>query len=373
MLAGGTLTLDASASSNGIHFEGGAASYTITGSGQADIFDGGADFSFLDSIDGGAGNDTLALNGDYNLGFAPSTITSIETITLAAGHDYTLSTADENVASGETLTVDGSALGAGDTFNFSGFGETDGSFHIVSHAGSGLLVGGDGDDTFDLGAGAFNPNVLVNGGAGFDTMILDGVYAPGTNVGPLGADSIEMVKLAAGHSYDLTESGPFLVQAVDASSLGTGDHLTFDSAGTFNGITIFSGAGSDQFSVSPFATNTFVYSGLPLSGDTRDTITDFNNSGTDVVVFHTVSAVQSHFGGTLNNASFDSDLASDLPAGLLPAGDAMVFTPDSGDLALDTFLIVDGNGVAGYQAGSDLVIELGFGFSGSLTPANFAG
>jgi hypothetical protein len=165
------------------------------------------------------------------------------------------------------------------------------------------------------------------------------------------------------------------VQAIDASSLGTGDHLTFDSEGTSNGITIFSGAGSDQFSVSPFATNTFVYSGLPLSSDTRDTITDFDSSGTDVIVFHAVSAVQSISGGTLNNSSFDFDLANDLPAFGFPAGEAVVFTPFSGDLQFDTFLIVDGNGVAGYQAGFDLVIELGigFGFSSSLTPANFAG
>ena len=38
--------------------------------------------------------------------------------------------------------------------------------------------------------------------------------------------------------------------------------------------------------------------------------------------------------------------------------DAIVFDPDSGDFAGKTFLVVDANGVAGYQAGQDLVFEL---------------
>jgi hypothetical protein len=40
-----------------------------------------------------------------------------------------------------------------------------------------------------------------------------------------------------------------------------------------------------------------------------------------------------------------------------------VFTPDSGDLKGDVFLIIDANGTAGYQAGADFVIHL----SGALS------
>ena len=36
----------------------------------------------------------------------------------------------------------------------------------------------------------------------------------------------------------------------------------------------------------------------------------------------------------------------------------MLFQADGGDLAGLTFLVVDANGVAGYQAGSDYVIQL---------------
>jgi hypothetical protein len=44
--------------------------------------------------------------------------------------------------------------------------------------------------------------------------------------------------------------------------------------------------------------------------------------------------------------------------GQLGIDHAVLFTPDSGDLAGDTFLIVELNGTAGYQASQDLVIKL---------------
>ena len=50
----------------------------------------------------------------------------------------------------------------------------------------------------------------------------------------------------------------------------------------------------------------------------------------------------------------------------------MLFTPGSGDETGQLFLIVDGNGVAGYQAGFDLVIELsGAASIGSISTADF--
>ena len=36
----------------------------------------------------------------------------------------------------------------------------------------------------------------------------------------------------------------------------------------------------------------------------------------------------------------------------------MIFTPTSGTLAGNTFLVIDANGVAGYQPGADFVIQL---------------
>ncbi len=61
-------------------------------------------------------------------------------------------------------------------------------------------------------------------------------------------------------------------------------------------------------------------------------------------------------GGALNSGQFDSDLAAAIGSGQLQSDHAVLFTPDSGDYVGETFLIVDANGIAGYQAGQDLVI-----------------
>ena len=83
----------------------------------------------------------------------------------------------------------------------------------------------------------------------------------------------------------------------------------------------------------------------------------------------TVSAVDAAVTtGALSTATFDSDLAAAVGASQLGAGHAVVFTPNSGTLSGDHFLIVDANGVAGYQAGQDYVIEFG---TGSATDVRF--
>ena len=62
--------------------------------------------------------------------------------------------------------------------------------------------------------------------------------------------------------------------------------------------------------------------------------------------------------GALNaGASFDTDLSTTM-TGQLGANGAVVFTADSGTLSGVTFVVVDGNGVAGYQAGLDYVIRV---------------
>ncbi|HEY5239154.1 MAG TPA: bluetail domain-containing putative surface protein, partial [Rhizomicrobium sp.] len=62
--------------------------------------------------------------------------------------------------------------------------------------------------------------------------------------------------------------------------------------------------------------------------------------------------------GALSTASFDTDLAAAVDAAHLGKHHAVLYTPDSGDLAGKTFLVIDANGVKGYQAGSDFVIQL---------------
>jgi hypothetical protein len=56
----------------------------------------------------------------------------------------------------------------------------------------------------------------------------------------------------------------------------------------------------------------------------------------------------------------------------LHAGDAVLFTASAGSLAGHTFLVVDANGIAGYQAESDAVVQLQNGVNlSSLSTSNF--
>jgi serralysin len=106
--------------------------------------------------------------------------------------------------------------------------------------------------------------------------------------------------------------------------------------------------------------DTFAYSGVADStGVGRDHIADFDASSDFIDLPFVVSAVAAPVTtGALNEGSFSADLVSAVGAGHLPQNDVVIFTPDDGDLAGHTFLVVDGNGTAGYQAGVDMVIQI---------------
>jgi len=145
---------------------GGAGNDTLAGSGGNDLFDIGANLNTLDKIDGGAGSDTLSFDGDYTAGvvFGATTVVNVETFAFAAGNDYKLTlNAATNAA---TLTVDGSALGAGDTLTVDASQEPTSGFNFIGGAGADKFVGGGGADTFVGGAGADT----FTGGAGLDTV-----------------------------------------------------------------------------------------------------------------------------------------------------------------------------------------------------------
>ena len=70
-----------------------------------------------------------------------------------------------------------------------------------------------------------------------------------------------------------------------------------------------------------------------------------------------MTGIDATVAGHLSKGSFISDLA-DAVDGHLGKHHAVLFTPDSGNLSGKTFLVVDLNGVAGYQANADLVVQL---------------
>jgi hypothetical protein len=217
------------------------------------------------------------------------------------------------------------------------------------------------------------------GGGDHDTLLLAGPF-DGTATLPLGLSGLEDVILQGGTNYDLSaldshvDAGARLV--IDARDLGPGDAVRFDAAGERDGAFLFfgghgddtfiGGAGADRMFGGAGAdtlrggggADTFGYQAASESSSLDyDSLLDFNPSEDRIDLPATVSGFSAAVtSGSLSAATFDADLTA-VFAGL-GAGSAGVFAPTAGDLAGTLFLVVDGNGQAGYQPGEDFVFAL---------------
>jgi hypothetical protein len=95
------------------------------------------------------------------------------------------------------------------------------------------------------------------------------------------------------------------------------------------------------------------------TGRDCDTISRFNGNADRFELPVAVSGIDPLItSGALGDASFDQDLAIAADALHLLAHHAVLFTSDAGAHSGQTFLIVDANGAAGYQANVDYVFRL---------------
>jgi len=379
---------------------------TVHGGGGGDFFDFSLPtFTAADSIDGGSGDDVLALEGDYSAGvvFGATTVTSVEHFSLYAGFNYNLTTNDATVAAGANLQVDGSLLGAGNSLTFNGAAETDGTFSITGGAGNDVITGGNhgdtidfskgGNDTFTGGAGADTIDMgaaltgadRINGGAGTDTLVLDGDYSAQVALQADTLIKIEHVNFAAGHSYNFTLAAPTESPTqghvtFDASALGSGNALTLDASAMWNGtIHLTAGAGND------------VIHGTNLSSFTGDQDSiDFSEGGNDTFVGGDTTASIA-FGATLTAA--DRVTGGDGGAHVVLNGDysgaraltLAAATLQNADLALDgafnyditlstTGFYVEDDVTAGHTARVDATAATSAAsFSGGVTGDTFIG
>jgi Ca2+-binding RTX toxin-like protein len=203
------------------------------------------------------------------------------------------------------------------------------------------VVGGDGDDevfaiefaaigTFEAnlagGNDTFHGNFLrdqVEGGDGNDDI--DGSFGNDTLYGGDGKD-----KLFGGVGND---------------------HV----ADVLNG-----GAGADRLDGGVGA-DTLVYRRAGDStGKQFDTVVGFDADAMDVFdVKPEITGIDAKVnGGTLSKATFNDDLEAAIGDGQLGADHAVLFKVTAGDYVGKTFLIVNANGEAGYQANKDLVVLL---------------
>jgi len=246
--------------------------------------------------------------------------------------------------------------------------------NVFVDAGSVSLTGSSRNDSFSI-TGRFDSNDRVSGGLGRDTFSLTGDHSGGLIITSAMMKGIETLQLGSGYSYDLTTTDAVVATgatlAVDGSMLSAGDVLRFNGAQeTDAAFRITGGLGADDLTGGALA-DVFVYRDLTHSTSVHyDVLHQFDFDTDKLDIIRKVKAIDGAITtGTLDAGSFDALLSAAL-AGHLGKHHAIQFTPDAGTLAGHTFLIVDSNGVAGYQAGADLVIETA-NATGSLTTTTF--
>jgi hypothetical protein len=215
--------------------------------------------------------------------------------------------------------------------------------------------------------------------AEFDTMELSGDFSQGLSLSDLPFD-VEQVAVLAGSDYVLSSDDDYVGAGesltVDGSALGEGNHIDFDGGaetdGRFSlwggdsndrltggaGDDVISGGGGADVLTGGGGADLFIYRDPGDStGTDYDTLADFDAAADRINLPGDVSGFAAPVeSGALSLATFNADLAAAL--GSLGASQAAWFAPDSGELAGQIFLVVDGNGKAGYQEGEDYVFAV---------------
>lgn len=119
----------------------------------------------------------------------------------------------------------------------------------ISQGGNDTVTALGGNDVITVGA-ALTSADKIDGGTGSDTVQLDGDYSASVTFSATTMVNVEMLALAAGHSYKLITNDATVASGqtltVDGSALGAGDVLTFNgSAETDGRFVVNGGAGND--------------------------------------------------------------------------------------------------------------------------------
>ena len=383
------------------------------------------------TVDGGPGIDTVDIDIFQSNGASPhialgaNSMKNVEAIFISTNRDVSLRMDDANVAAGKTLVVTTFVNDGAVGFDFDGSRETNGHFDVSggglddvltggalsdtfhlnplqAAGGSDAVYGEGGDDTIYVGDTLDNSDT-IDGGAGNDTLDLSGDPAGSDNFVPDVIHSIETIILEAGSNYYLPFDGAAIdagaTMTVDASALtaansadvrvenslghlhaigGRGDDILIGGSTSDN---LVGGAGSDTL-VGRLGADRMegdggedyynLYQPDNSTGPNYDTFVTFDADDDHIVTRNAVDAIDTAVNtGTLQQASFNADLVAAIGAAQLGVHHAVLFRPTTG-LTGHTFLIIDDNGVAGYQADADFVIDItGAAHLGHLSSDNF--
>jgi Ca2+-binding RTX toxin-like protein len=251
------------------------------GGGSDYIFFGGS-LNNADTVNGGAGYDTLGLLGGYSLTFEADDLFSIEKIGVyssgnaAAPYNYALNMHDSNLAAGVTMSIVALSLLAGEALVFNGAAELDGSFKILAGRGGDIASGGARDDYLSGGDGSdalygLGGSDFLIGGAGSDTLNGGGgidLYFYMDVADSTAADFDHITNFKAGGDSERID-----LKAVDANSLAGGNQA-FAFIGT---NAAFSGT-AGELRVANVGSNWFVQG--DVNGDAiADLVIQIDNGG----------------------------------------------------------------------------------------------
>jgi hypothetical protein len=387
----------------------------VNGGGAGDVFWFGAALNADDRINGGDGADTLVIEGAYvgTQVMQANTFRNVENITFLGAFDYNFMFDDANVAAGQLMTVTvGLPTGHRAILDFSD--ETDGGYLVfgsdgadqifggqdddIIHAGLNFdevtlgaghdtVYGGDGGDTISVGT-RLESQDHIEGGAGRDTVRIEGDYAGAIVLDGELVTGIEVLFFGAGHDYTVRLADDLVIDddeflTIASANLLVDDALDISAKGvTTYGLHVAGGQGNDRivgsnvfdmidgrgggdFMQGGGGADHYIWNDVSEStGNAFDTIKGFD-ADTDrflPLFVHSNGVVdgvnETVTQGKLNADNVNKGIKKAIGVEQLTADFAVVFQPDAGSLAGEYFLIVDGNGVAGYQTGADLVVYL---------------
>ena len=211
------------------------------------------------------------------------------------------------------------------------------NWEVTGSADSGhdTAIGGEGNDSYYLDDPA--AVILEQVGQGYDQVFTTVSYAL--------AQGVEIELLAATYPED--------AQALEL----TGNEFDNEIQGNA-GDNILTGGGGADILEGNGGNDRYVYlQPSDSTGAAFDQIVTFDWKNDRIDLPFKVVGISRVGGGWLDQSDVDAGLASAM-TDVLNAHYAALFTPDEGDMAGRTFVVIDANGIDGYQAGEDYVIEL---------------
>ncbi len=328
---------------------GSAFGDVLTGDGGDNVLQGNAGNDTLagnggnDTLDGGEGTDTLS-GGNGNDIYVVDSASDVVIEQAGAGVDTVLSTASSFILAPniENLTYVGSGdfVGGGN----SGANIITGGGHddkISGGEGNDVLVGGAGDDTLKGGAGQ---DMLI-GGKGNDIYVVTDAADVLVEAPNEGRDTVRTILTSWALAVDFEN----LSYAGTGAFVGTGNDMTNALTGGA-GDDVLSGKGGADVLRGGDGADSFAFSAVTdSSGTVFDHIVDFNGAADKVALWFTVTGYDGAF-ATKKFATIDTTLG----ATHLGAHHAALVATNHGQ----EFLVIDANGIAGYQSGSDLIIRI---------------